>query len=129
MKNTNNTLNSHQLIDQIQASLEQDRRKLQNQNDIIAETKKKTITLSSYSNTFRYFVKNQNQILLLFCKNSSCWLEIRKIYKYDQVKRINFIFQKMNSNKPIKYQLPNSIWLNQQTDKVINYLIQQLLCK
>ena len=72
MKNTNNTLNSHQLIDQIQASLEQDRRKLQNQNDIIAETKKKTITLSSYSNTFRYFVKNQNQILLLFCKKSSC---------------------------------------------------------
>ena len=129
MKNTNNTLNSHQLIDQIQASLEQDRRKLQNQNDIIAETKKKTITLSSYSNTFRYFVKNQNQILLLLCKNSSCWLEIRKIFKYDQVKRINFIFQKMNSNKPIKYQLPNSIWLNQQTDKVINYLIQQLLCK
>ncbi len=35
----------------------------------------------------------------------------------------------MSPNKTIKYQLPNYIWINQQTDKVMNYLIQQLVCK
>lgn len=127
MKNTI-TLNN-KLIDQIQNSLEQDRKRLQTINDIIAEAKKETVALSSYPNTFKYFIQNKNQILLLFCKNNSYWLEIRKSFKRDQFKRIDLIFQKMSPNKTIKYQLPNPIWINQQTDKVINYLLQQLVCK
>ncbi len=55
MKNIIILNNEKELINQIQVLLEEDRKSLETINGIIAETKKKTVTLSSYSNTFKYF--------------------------------------------------------------------------
>ncbi|MBU5318559.1 hypothetical protein KQH91_03370 [Lactobacillus johnsonii] len=57
MKNIIILNNEKELINQIQVLLEEDRKSLETINGIIAETKKKTVTLSSYSNTFKYFKK------------------------------------------------------------------------
>lgn len=125
MKNT--AILNNQLINQIQISLMQDRKRLATPSDIIAETAKETISLSSYQNTFRYFTQNRNQILFLFCTNNAFRLDIRKTFRSDQFKRINLILQKMSPGQTRYSQFPTSIWLNCQTDKVINYLIQQLI--
>ena len=77
MKNIIILNNEKELINQIQVLLEEDRKSLETINGIIAETKKKTVTLSSYSNTFKYFKKNRNYILWLFYENNQSWLQIR----------------------------------------------------
>lgn len=129
MKNIIILNNEKELINQIQVLLEEDRKSLETINGIIAETKKKTVTLSSYSNTFKYFKKNRNYILWLFYKNNQSWLQIREIFEKDQEKRINLIFQKMCLDKTPIYCVPSHIWVKYQTDKIIDYLIQQLRYK
>lgn len=129
MKNIIILNNEKELINQIQVLLEEDRKSLETINGIIAETKKKTVTLSSYSNTFKYFKKNRNYILWLFYENNQSWLQIREIFEKDQEKRINLIFQKMCLDKTPIYCVPSQIWVKCQTDKIIDYLIQQLRYK
>ena len=129
MKNIIILNNEKELINQIQVLLEEDRKSLETINGIIAETKKKTVTLSSYSNTFKYFKKNRNYILWLFYENNQSWLQIREIFEKDQEKRINLIFQKMCLDKTPIYCIPNQTWVKYQTDKIIDYLIQQLRYK
>ena len=129
MKNIIILNNEKELINQIQVLLEEDRKSLETINGIIAETKKKTVTLSSYSNTFKYFKKNRNYILWLFYENNQSWLQIREIFENDQEKWINLIFQKMCLGKTPIYCVPSQIWVKYQTDKIIDYLIQQLRYK
>lgn len=129
MKNIIILNNEKELINQIQVLLEEDRKSLETINGIIAETKKKTVTLSSYSNTFKYFKKNRNYILWLFYENNQSWLQIREIFEKDQEKRINLIFQKMCLDKTPIYCVLSQIWVKYQTDKIIDYLIQQLRYK
>ena len=129
MKNIIILNNEKELINQIQVLLEEDRKSLETINGIIAETKKKTVTLSSYSNTFKYFKKNRNYILWLFYENNQSWLQIREIFEKDREKRINLIFQKMCLGKTPIYCVLSQIWVKYQTDKIIDYLIQQLRYK
>ena len=109
MKNIIILNNEKELINQIQVLLEEDRKSLETINGIIAETKKKTVTLSSYSNTFKYFKKNRNYILWLFYENNQSWLQIREIFETtvmkwfaDSVKKWNrtAIFQALWNQKP-----------------------------